>query len=237
MGNLKHDTIPVANEHLLKVIVLELSIFLVASLLCLFSGRSSLQLSLNAFKITLHASDCIFVLALLIITVNLYNFYKKIICVIGESVIDSLISLLSMLFMFALSLVIFFEEMFQYRFFVIFGLSMAVLWKNIVLRRQLRGHKLGMRFNRWAKQAAWSCCLSIIGALVFFVMFDRGINPIWFRFLVEGNGSTLSSHYYEVIPALFYLTFLLYALRLFITDSNYFASDDFRAEMMELDGG
>lgn len=234
VGNLKHDTIPIANEHLLKVIVIELSIFIIASLLCLFSGRSTLQMSLNAFQITLHSIDFLFILALLIINLNLYNFYKKIICVIGESVIDSLISLLGMLYMFAMSLVVFFDGMFQYRFFIILGLSIAVLWKNHVLRRQLSGYSLGGRFKLWTKKAACACCLAFISAFMFLLMFDRQLNQWWFRLIVEGNEANLSSYYYEVIPILFYIAFLSYALKIFIADANYFASSHFQNEMAEL---
>ncbi len=235
MAGLNNDSIAILNEHLLKLMASEIAIFMILTGVTIFEGRTSINLTINSLTLTLHAVDILFLLSLLIVGVNIFNFYKKIICLIGEGVVDALISLFGMLFMFAVSLVTFIDELLPYRFTFILALSLAVLWKNQVLRKDFGNNKIGLRFEKiWCRQASLSSWLALVGALSFIVLFDKRVNRWWLSLIVSGKDVEFSPHYYEFIPGIFYLAFLLYSIRLFIKDGSYFASEEFKAEIVEL---
>lgn len=234
MSYIKHDTVPVINENILKFMMLELSMFFLIAIYTLCTRQPSFHVSLKSLELTIRPSDSVFTAGMLILVIELYNFYKKVICVTGEGVIDSLISVFGMIYLMAISIFTFIDRFFVFRFLFLFILALAVLFKNYKLQCQLNTSKLGLRFIRWRNQAAYTCAVTGISAVLFFVCYEPQYNKVLLELFVEGDKKSFSSFYYDVAPAVFYSLFLVHVIRLYYVDTNYFASKDFTIELNEV---
>jgi hypothetical protein len=233
MARLQNDTIVVINEHLFKAVVLSLIGLFVGAFLCMVDARPSLDLALSGFAVKLRRADTVFIAALLVVNVNVYNVYKRVICEIGESANHGLLSLLGMIMMFATTIVLFLERMFAYRFALVAAFVICVALKNRKLYRDLLDTALGHRVNIWYQRARYSSVLAMAGAIIFFLMFNQHINRWWLTIWVRGHDIDFTPLYYEWAPLVFYAIFCLHAFRLFLTDGDQFTSDAFQAEITE----
>jgi len=217
----------------MKATVITLSLLLLGAVVCTFGGLRVLRISASGFDVQIHSVDILFILALLVVYVNAFTFYKKIICEIGESPNDSLVSLLGMLVMFAMAVVLFFERTFQYRFLILAMFAFAVFQKNIRLRRSLASSALGVRFAKWSRQARYSTIIAVVAAILFLAMFDPRLNQTWLPIFVDGHDVHFTQAYYEYAPAAFYVFFVLHSFKLYLTDGSYFTSADYNTEISE----
>jgi hypothetical protein len=233
MTHRSNDTIIVINEHLMKATVFSLSLLGLGAVVCAFGGRRTVHFAASGFDVEIHSVDILFVIALIVIYINAFTYYKKVLCEVGESANDSLVSLLGMLVMFAMAVVLFFNRMFQYRFLILALFSFAVLQKNNRLRKSLAYCALGARFLKWYRQARYSTILAVVAAVLFLMMFDPRINHLWLPAFIDGNDVHFTQEYYDYAPGAFYLFFVLHACKLFLTDGDYFGSDEYDAEIAE----
>src|ERR1044072_4043016 len=145
-----------------------------ALLLVLIAATASVFTSTNALsgiralniELTTRPGDIPFILALLLLTKNLYDFYTHLVCKLKESTLGDYYSMAIMIVMLLVSILAFVDSLFPWRLLLLTPLLMLTTWKNRACERVAKSAALKSKFRFWFRASLrHSTALTVAGAL------------------------------------------------------------------------
>lgn len=119
-----------------------LTLLFVASILAFFSDGFSLSLSWNGFSLTVYGIDIVLIVGLLVLNLTIYCVYDKVIAPRGENVIDLVLSFIGMVMMITISILLFVDRTFAWKYLILTLYVTAIAFRNWRLRKDMTGTAL-----------------------------------------------------------------------------------------------
>lgn len=219
------------NGQIFGLVIGALLLMLTAATASLFTSRDVLAgIKVLNVDMATRPIDIPFILALLLLTKNLYDFYTHIVCKLKESTLGEYYSMGIMIVMLLVSILTFVDKLFPWRFLLLTPLLALTTWKNYTCAAVARSTALRTKFLFWFRASLrHSALLAGGGALFAWLSFDhRGkcdavFKASWF-FIAD---------WFCAATLLFYVTFLVVGLTLFLKNGEYFKSQEYQGHMSE----
>jgi hypothetical protein len=213
------------NGQIFGLVIGALLLLLTAATASVFASRDVLS-GIKVFNVELATRpiDIPFILALLLLTKNLYDFYTHIVCKLKESTVGEYYSMGIMIVMLLVSILAFVAKLFPWRLLLLTPLLALTTWKNYTCASVAKSAALKAKFLFWFRASLrHSTLLTLGGALFLWLSFghhdtcDMVFTPRW-PFIADPFCAT---------TLLFYVVFLVVGVKLFLKNGEYFKSGEY----------
>lgn len=174
-------------------------------------------------------TDLPLVLALIVLDLNLVEFYACIVGKVDSTVGEEVFSLVGVVYMIALNLLVLIPQLFALRIALISVLLLLTWLKNRLLKRKLATEPVGRRFVEWTANARWAFWLSIAVSCAFFCLLSESTRMHVLRFFVTGDHLGFTPAYSFVVQEVTYSTLLVLVCIAYFRNAQYFRSADFKS--------
>ncbi|HEY6137798.1 MAG TPA: hypothetical protein VI670_08550 [Thermoanaerobaculia bacterium] len=217
------------NGQIFGLVIGALLLLLTAATISLFTSRDVLVgLRVQNIELATRPIDIPFILALLLLTKNLYDFYTHIVCKLKESTLGEYYSMGIMIVMLLVSILAFVDKLFPWRLLLLTPLLALTTWKNYTCARAARSAALKAKFLFWFRASLRHSTLLAAGGALF----------LWLSLRHHEKCDTVFMARWPFIVGLpcavtllFYLSFLAVGVRLFLKNGEYFKSEEYQAHM------
>jgi hypothetical protein len=217
------------NGQIFGLVIGALLLLLTASTASLFTSRDVLAgIKVLNIELATRPVEIPFILALLLLTKNLYDFYTQIVCKLKESTIGEYYSMGIMIVMLLVSVLAFVDKLFPWRLLLLTPLLALTTWKNYTCARVSKSAALKAKFLFWFRASLrHSALLAAGGAL--------------FAWLARGHRDNCDTVFtarwpfiadrFCAVTLLFYVAFLVIGVKLFLKNGEYFKSAEYQSHM------
>lgn len=217
------------NGQIFGLVIGALLLLLTAAIASLFTSRDVLAgIKVLNIELATRPIDIPFILALLLLTKNLYDFYTHIVCKLKESTVGEYYSMGIMIVMLLASILAFVDKLFPWRLLLLMPLLALTTWKNYTCAGVSRSPALKAKFLFWFRASLTHSTLLAVGGMLFLwwtVGHQDKCNTVF-----TGRWPFIADRLCPVI-LLFYVTFLVVGVRLFLKNGEYFKSEEYQAHM------
>ena len=182
----------------------------------------------QGFPITTTYLDIFFIISLILMENNIFDFYEHIILRITERKRDSTFSLFSMSYMLLMNILLFFKQAYPFRLLLIFPLFILIAIKNhtySLITRDI-SPQLSHYFFLWKKETLRHIYMLLESGIFFVILFHPFINRLLIEYFIVNKDAQFTILFYSFVPQIFYVAFFIYGCFIYRKNNIFFESKE-----------